>query len=114
MNLLITGCCGHIGSYLAENVHKIRNIKKTYIIDNLESNRFYSIFNSKKKNNLNFLIKDLTNPNSLDDLKNINYVIHLASMTNAEKSFGKKSKMYENNLECLKTVIKFCKKKKQN
>ena len=54
MNLLITGCCGHIGSYLAENVHKIKKIKKTYIVDNLESNRFYSIFESKKKKQLKF------------------------------------------------------------
>jgi UDP-glucose 4-epimerase len=90
MNLLITGCCGHIGSYLTENIHKIKNIKKTFIVDNLESNRFDSIFNSKKKNNLKFLIRDLTNKKSLDDLKNIDFVIHLASMTNAEQSFGKK------------------------
>ena len=27
MNLLITGACGHIGSYLAENIHKIKNKK---------------------------------------------------------------------------------------
>ena len=112
MNLLITGCCGHIGSYLADNVHKIKNIKKTFIIDNLESNRFYSIFDSKKKNNLKFLIKDLKDPNCLNHLGKIDYVIHLASMTNAEKSFGKKNKMYENNIQCLKTVIRFCKKKK--
>ena len=26
MNLLITGACGHIGSYLAENIHKIKKI----------------------------------------------------------------------------------------
>tara|TARA_B110001452_G_scaffold186971_1_gene157431 strand:- start:2611 stop:3534 length:924 start_codon:yes stop_codon:yes gene_type:complete len=112
MNLLITGCCGHIGSYLAENIYKIKKIKKTYIIDNLESNRFYSIFDSKKNNNLNFFKKDLNDPKSLDSFKNIDYVIHLASMTNAEKSFGKKNKMYENNIECLKTVINFCKKRK--
>ena len=112
MNLLITGCCGHIGSYLTENVHKIKNIKKTFIVDNLESNRFDSIFNSKKKNNLKFLIRDLTNKKSLDDLKNIDFVIHLASMTNAEKSFGKKNVMYENNISCLKTIIRFCKRTK--
>ena len=39
MNLLITGCCGHIGSYLTDNVYKIKNIKKTFIVDNLDSNR---------------------------------------------------------------------------
>tara|TARA_B100000900_G_scaffold413217_1_gene436735 strand:+ start:1296 stop:2219 length:924 start_codon:yes stop_codon:yes gene_type:complete len=112
MNLLITGCCGHIGSYLAENIHKIKKIKKTILIDNLESNRFYSLFNLKEKNNLKFLIRDLKDPKSLDDLKNINFVIHLASMTNAEKSFGKKDIMYENNISCLKTIIKFCKRTK--
>ena len=112
MNLLITGCCGHIGSYLTDNVYKIKKIKKTFIVDNLESNRFYSMFNSKKKNNLKFIIKDLTNKKSLDGIKNIDFVIHLASMTNAEKSFGKKNKMYENNISCLRTVIKFCKRTK--
>ena len=54
MNLLITGCCGHIGSYLIENIHKIRKVKKTFLVDNLESNRFYSLFKLKKKIILNF------------------------------------------------------------
>ena len=49
MNLLITGCCGHIGSYVAENVHKIKKIKKTFIVDNIKSNRFCSLFDLKKK-----------------------------------------------------------------
>ena len=31
-------------------------------------------------------------------------------MTNAEKSFGKENEMYKNNIDCLKTVINFCKK----
>ena len=66
----------------------------------------------KKKNNLNFYIKDLKDPNSLNIFKKIDYVIHLASMTNAEKSFGKKNRMYENNIQCLKTVVNFCKKRK--
>ena len=26
MNILITGSCGHIGSYVAENIHKIKKI----------------------------------------------------------------------------------------
>ena len=28
MNLLITGCCGHIGSYVAENIYKIKKVKE--------------------------------------------------------------------------------------
>ena len=112
MKLMITGCCGHIGSYLIENLFKLKKIKKTILVDNLESNRFYTLFNLKKKNNLKFLIRNLADSKSLDDLKDVDFVIHLASMTNAEKSFGKKDKMYLNNISCLKTVIKFCKRTK--
>ena len=112
MSLLITGACGHIGSYLAENIHKIKKIKKTILVDNLESNRFCSLFELGKKNKLKFYLRNIEKENSLDDFKNIKYVIHCASMTNAKKSFGKEDLMYKNNIDCLKTVIKFCKKHK--
>ena len=56
MKIIITGACGHIGSYVAENIHKIKKIKNTILIDNLESNRFSSIFNLRKKSNLSFFI----------------------------------------------------------
>ena len=108
MNLLITGCCGHIGSYLAENIYKIKKIKKTILVDNIKSNRFCSLFNLNKKNNLKFYLRDVDKKNSLNDFKKIDYVIHCASMTNAEKSFGKKNEMYENNLKCLDNIIQFC------
>ena len=109
MNLLITGCCGHIGSYLADNIYKIKKIKKTVLVDNIKSNRFCSLFNLSKNNKLKFYLRDVNKKNSLDDFKNINYVIHCASMTNAEKSFGKEKEMYKNNIDCLKNVIQFCK-----
>ena len=54
----------------------------------------------------------MTNNKSLDDLKDVDVVIHLASMTNAEKSFGKEKQMFSNNLNCLDTVIKYCIKNK--
>ena len=112
MNLLITGCCGHIGSYLVENIHKIKKVKKTYIVDNLKSNRFSSLFNLDKKNNLKFYLLDLNNKKSLNMFKNIDLVIHCASMTNAEKSFDNEKEMYKNNLNCFETVLRFCKKNK--
>ncbi len=112
MKLLITGCCGHIGSYLIDHVHKIKKINKTFIIDNLKSNQINSLFNSKKKNNLNFFIRDLTEKSSLTEFKNIDYVIHLASMTNAANSFENKKAMYDNNLKSMKNIIDFCIKNK--
>mgnify|MGYP006099696709 FL=1 len=112
MNLLITGGCGHIGSYIINNIKKIKKIKKTIIIDNLKTTQINSLFNSKKKNNLKFYIRDLTKEDSLKDIKKIDYVIHLASMTNAAGSFSKKKEMYRNNLTCMKNIINFCIKKK--
>ena len=98
MNILITGACGHIGSYLVENLHKIKKVKKAFLIDNLESNRLDTLFNYKRKNKIEFFKRDLTDPKSLKSFKNINIVIHLASMTNAAKSFNLKKEMYSNNL----------------
>jgi len=108
MKILITGALGHIGSYVAENIHKITKIKKTILIDNFESNRFNSLYNLNKKSQLSFYIKDLNNKKSLNNFKNIDYLIHCASMTNAEESFEKEKEMFKNNLNCLKTVINFC------
>jgi len=108
MKILITGACGHIGSYLIENLYKIRKVKNAILVDNLKSNRYNSLFNINKKNKVEFYLKDLNNNKSLDQFKNINIVFHFASMTNAEKSFGKEKEMYSNNLNCLHTVVKFC------
>ena len=112
MNLLITGCCGHIGSFLVKNIHKIKNIKNVIIIDNLKSTQINSLFRSKKENNLKFYHLDVSQKNSLKRFKKIDYIIHLASMTNAEGSFEKKNEMYKNNISCMKNVINFCKANK--
>ena len=108
MKILITGALGHIGSYVAENIHKITKIKETILIDNFESNRFSSLYNLNKKSKLSFYIRDLNNKKSLDNFTNIDYLIHCASMTNAERSFEKEKEMFKNNLNCLKTVMNFC------
>ena len=110
MKILITGACGHIGSYFIENLYKIKKVKKAILIDSLKSNRFNSLFNTNKKNKVEFHLKDLNDIQSLDQFKNISIVFHFASMTNAEKSFGKEKEMFSNNINCLKTVIKFCEK----
>ena len=112
MKLIITGACGHIGSYIAERMYLIPKIKKTILIDNLESNRHCSLFNISNKNNLSFFQIDLSKKKSLDKFKDADYLIHLASMTNAEKSFGKEKEMYKNNLDCMNNVVNFCKKNK--
>ena len=79
MNLLITGGCGHIGSYLVHNIYKINKIKKTYVIDNFKSTNINSLFKVNKKNKFMFF-----------------------------GSFNKKNEMYKNNLSCFKNILNFC------
>lgn len=53
MKLLITGCLGHIGSYLVSKIEKINGLKKIYLLDNNSNNKFIVLSNirkSKKKN----------------------------------------------------------------
>jgi len=111
MKLIITGSCGHIGSYVANKIHLIPKIKEVILIDNFSSNRYISLFNLKS-NNYKFYQIDLTKKNSLNKFKNISYLIHCASMTNAENSFSVEKQMYKNNIDCMKNVIDFCRKKK--
>ena len=97
MNIIITGACGHIGSYFIENLDKIRNINKVILIDNLHSNKANSLFKIKTKKKINFYARDLAVKNSLNQFKNIDIIFHLASMTNAAGSFKVKKKMFKNN-----------------
>ena len=54
MKLLITGACGHIGSYIVEHVHKINKIKEVLLIDNFNAHRYHTLFNLNKKINFKF------------------------------------------------------------
>jgi len=108
MKLIITGSCGHIGSYLAEKIYLIPKIKEVILIDNLSSNRYVSLFNLNKKTNYKFFQIDLSKKKSLEKFKDVSYLIHCASMTNAEKSFSVEKEMFRNNLDCMKNVIDYC------
>ena len=43
MRILITGGLGHIGSYILENINKIKIVKQIYIIDDLSTSRYCSM-----------------------------------------------------------------------
>jgi UDP-glucose 4-epimerase len=111
MNVLITGAAGHIGSYLVDNFYRIKKVKKVFFVDNFCSQRFNIFFKLKKKNYF-FLYRDLRNKNSLKDIKNIDLIIHLASMTNSEESLKLKNFYKKNNIKCFLNVLNYCLKNK--
>ena len=72
MKILITGGLGHIGSYIIENISKIKLVKKVYLIDNFSTNRYCSLFNLPKTNNkIYFYQKDLSISKALENFKSI-------------------------------------------
>ena len=111
MKILITGGLGHIGSYLLENIDKIKFIKKIYIIDNLSTNRYCSLFNLPKTNKkIYFYQNDLSLKNALKNFKKVDVVLNLASLTDAEGSLKIKNKMYRINLGIFDNILRYCKK----
>ena len=111
MKILITGGLGHIGSYLLENIDKIRFIKKIYVIDNLSTNRYCSLFNLPKTNKkIYFYQNDLSLRNALKNFKKVDVVLNLASLTDAEGSLKIKNKIYRNNLGIFDNILRYCKK----
>jgi UDP-glucose 4-epimerase len=109
MNLLITGGFGHIGSHIIANINKIKKIKKLYIIDNIDKNKPNSLFNIKKtKIKIYLLNRDLSKKDSLKSFPKVDIVLHLASMTDAEKSISLEKKIHDNNLGIFNNVVKYC------
>ena len=111
MKILITGGLGHIGSYILQNINKIKILKKIYVIDNLATQRYCSLFNFPKTNKKIFFIqKDLSLKNSLNNFQRVDVVLNLASITDAEGSLKIKKKIYKNNLGIFNNILKYCRK----
>ena len=114
MKMLITGPLGHIGSELLNNLNKFKKLKKVYLIDNARSNNLNVLFKLKYKNiKIKFIYGNLLNKKILSQINdNIDVVIHLASISNAEESFKIRKLIYYNNFEIFKNIVSFCIKKK--
>ena len=114
MNIIITGALGHIGSELINKITRVKKLKNLYLIDSGRSNNINVLFNLKIKNiKVFFINRDLKDKKTLNLIKkNINVVIHLASITNAAESFNIKNLIYDNNYGIFKNVVNFCIKKK--
>ncbi len=108
MKILITGALGHIGSYVINDLIKLKKIKKIYLLDNLMNNKHNVLFSFKSKK-LKFIFGDLTKKQIINKIPKSNIVIHLASITNAEKSFDNKNAVLHNNIGCFNNIISYCK-----
>ena len=110
MNLLVTGGMGHIGSKLINKLSSLNEIKQIIVIDDFSSERYISFINLKNREKITFYDEDLINFNPKKIKIGIDCIIHLASTTNAEKSFANKKGVLDNNLACTNKILKLGKK----
>ena len=108
MKILITGGAGHIGSYLIRELPNLLKIKEIYIVDNMISNRYCSLFDLPDLTRYKFLDIDLSK-NELNSLPEVDIVIHLAAKTDAAQSANREEEFYSNNLEATKSIIEYSK-----
>ena len=110
MHIIVTGGLGHIGSYLILDL--IKNNPKTNIsvFDNLSTNRYATLFQFAKHNNINFIEKDLSKEIIDNYIKSADIVIHLAAITDAQSSILIPEKIKNNNFKTTKNIILSCSK----
>lgn len=108
MKVLISGALGHIGSYLIRELPKNIHLKKIYIVDNLDSQRFVSLFNLPNSN-YKFINKDLSKESFNED--KVDIVIHFAAKTDATSSFYD-DEAYKKNKKITSKLVSYCKQHK--
>ena len=107
-NILITGGLGHIGSKLIELIN-IKEFKKIIVIDNLLTQRYPSLYSSKK-NKFEFYNYSILDPKVEKLFLNVDVVIHLAAIVDAANSFDNKDIVKKVNFTGTKKIIKYCSK----
>jgi len=109
--ILITGALGHIGSRLIRDLPDAL-AGELVLLDNLESQRYCSLFNLPKKFRYSFFEDDVRTADMDKYLAAVDVVIHLAALTNAESSQSRVAEVEAVNLDGLKRVADACAKHK--
>lgn len=109
MNILITGGLGHIGSKLLRLLKNKRKIQKIYVLDNLSTQRYCSLFNISKKKII-FINQNVVSNVTYKLISKSDVVIHLSAQTDATASLDNPKKIFSNNLNSTKYVVQSVKK----
>ena len=108
MKIIVTGAIGHIGSYIIRDLANQFPGAKIVMIDNLMTQRYYSLFNLPLIGNYQFIEGDVTSIDLLPIFKDAFVTIHLAAITDAAGSFDKATQLEENNYSATLKVAEAC------
>ena len=108
MKFVVTGGLGHIGSLLIRKLDFWYPNSEIFIIDNLSSERYCSLFNLPKHSKKYFIKGDLCDLHLHNIFKDSRCIFHLAAITNAEASFDKSKEVENNNFLATQKVALAC------
>lgn len=111
MRICITGALGHIGSQLIRKL-TFPKLEKIYLVDNLLTQRYASLFDLPKNRNFYFYEMDILAKGMEKIIKDSHVVVHLAAITNAEASFYNKELIDKVNKQGLENIARLCAKYK--
>ena len=107
MNICITGALGHIGSKLIRNL-AIPDPGKVHLVDNLLTQRYAALFDLPDGIEFIFHPIDICSEEMQAIVKESDVLIHLAAVTDAEKSFNRIEEVEEVNKKGFKYVADLC------
>lgn len=107
MNLCITGALGHIGSALIRRLPK-NTFDKIYLVDNLLTQRYASLFNLPDGYSFQFKMLDILDKQIEEIINDCDVVVHLAAITDAQSSYYKIDELEEVNKRGLRHVANLC------
>jgi len=105
---LITGCCGHIGSYFIDQIVKYdSDLLGDYVvgIDNMKTQRYCSLFGMLNTPRFKFVQGDFADLTE-EQLSEYDTIIHLAAITDAANSFNNAEETEKINVEQTKEFIR--------
>ena len=110
--ILVTGCCGTVGSNLIKKI--LNEIKKVKVIgiDNNESSLFFLNEKYKSNKNVNFVLCDIKNYNSVENtMTGVDVVFHCAAYKHVHLCEKNPDEAIATNIGGLQNLIDISKKK---
>ena len=110
MKIIITGALGHIGSRLIRDIPQSLCSYQFVLIDSLITERYSSLFQLPEDINYKFLHCDIFEIDYSDILKDTVAVIHLAAITDAERSIDREKEVNRINFNGTEIIARACAK----